>query len=89
VTLLLRAALLAQHEGHGFEKKAVVATRMVERLDRDRLCNELLNTSVMAALIGGFALGHLDRKDVGIVEDESIPLLVYVLNVICVHLCTW
>ena len=32
---------------------------MIAPVSRDRLSNDSLNTSVMAALIGGFALGSL------------------------------
>jgi len=62
--------------GHG-----VVETR----LDRDRLCNDILNTGVMASLIGGFAMGNLGGKKV---EDKALPLIIYCLNVVCVHACT-
>lgn len=57
-------------------------------LDRERLCNDLVNTGVMAALIGGFAFSKIDRKEIGKVENNHMELLVYVANVFAVHACT-
>jgi len=48
-------------------------------VDRERLSNDVLNTGVAAALIGGFALGNLDL---------SHSTMVYVLSAIAVHGCT-
>jgi len=53
--------------------------------DRERLCNDVLNTSVMAALIGGFALGNLSAPG----EDaERLDTYIYMLSYITVHACT-
>eukprot|EP00927_Polykrikos_kofoidii_P078421 TRINITY_DN75243_c0_g1_i1.p1 TRINITY_DN75243_c0_g1~~TRINITY_DN75243_c0_g1_i1.p1 ORF type:complete len:191 (+),score=18.14 TRINITY_DN75243_c0_g1_i1:65-637(+) len=54
-------------------------------LDRERLCNDLLNTSVVAALIGGFALATLQLGKPG---GNFLDLSVYMLNVFAVHTCT-
>ena len=51
--------------------------RMFAPMDRDRLSNDNLNTSVMAALIGGFACGFLTTPE----EDaEDIDYAIYVLS---------
>ena len=58
-----------------------------EIIDRERLSNDLLNTSVMAALVGGFALGTLLASPV----PEEGPLRgkydiwIYLLSFIAVH----
>jgi len=54
-------------------------------LDRDRMSNELMNLGVMAALIGGFAMGALGDDDV---QNESVAMGVYFLRVLAVHACT-
>ena len=52
-------------------------TRLV--VDRERLCNDALNTGVAATLIGGFALGNM---------DISYGVAIYILSSIAVHACT-
>mmetsp|Transcript_133052 Transcript_133052/g.413708 ORF Transcript_133052/g.413708 Transcript_133052/m.413708 type:complete len:193 (+) Transcript_133052:25-603(+) len=58
--------------------------------DRERLCNDQTNTSVMAALIGGFAYSNLQELQAGIHREDpdSIDVGIYLFNVIAVHLCT-
>jgi hypothetical protein len=53
--------------------------------DRERLCNDSLNTSVMAALIGGFALGSLSPPGD---DAERIDTYIYMLSYMTVHACT-
>lgn len=55
-------------------------------VDRERLCNDLMNTSVMAALIGGFALGSLEAPGEG--GATFIDNTIYLLAYITVHACT-
>ena len=56
-------------------------------VDRERLCCDLLNTSVVAALVGGFALGNMqissDPDDHGLID-----YLLYTMSCFAVHACT-
>jgi hypothetical protein len=52
-------------------------------VSRERLCNDLLNTSVMAALVGGFALGSLSKPG-----DNALDTFIYFFAYCAVHLCT-
>ena len=45
--------------------------------DRDRILNDVVNTGVSAALIGGFALGNLQEADV---EGDGVSLAIYMLS---------
>jgi len=54
--------------------------------DRERLCNDMMNTSVMAALVGGFSLGNL--QPLGKEDPPGIDVAIYMLNVVAVHSCT-
>lgn len=66
------------------EMMAGMASLMAEP-DRERVCNDVLNTSVMAALIGGFALGALSAPG----EDaEPLDTYIYMLSYMTVHACT-
>ena len=72
---------------------AVVAARIAEEspddgskyaeIDRERLCCDVLNTAVMAALVGGFALGNMT-----ISGDTTMEMIVYTLSCFAVHACT-
>ncbi|CAD7932147.1 unnamed protein product [Amoebophrya sp. A25] len=53
---------------------------------REKLCNDVLNTSVMAAIIGGFALSNLQQS--GYDYEDSLHLAIYVCSFIAVHACT-
>jgi len=56
-------------------------------VDRERLCNDLTNTSVISALVGGFALSSLQMFS----EHHNKPnldLTIYILTVFSVHACT-
>ena len=58
-----------------------------EVVNRERLSNDLLNTSVMAALVGGFALGTLLASPVpeeGPLRGEY-DIWIYLLSFIAVH----
>eukprot|EP00622_Pseudochattonella_farcimen_P005025 FR740556.1.p1 GENE.FR740556.1~~FR740556.1.p1 ORF type:complete len:216 (+),score=25.48 FR740556.1:41-649(+) len=70
-------------------------------VSRDRLCNDLMNTSVMAALIGGFALNSLEAPggstaaDDGAADDQvfssqtsQMDQYIYICAYISVHACT-
>ena len=56
--------------------------------DRERLCNDMVNTGVTAALIGGFALSNL--QPVQAVESDSpwSTTIVYILSCLAVHAST-
>lgn len=58
-------------------------------VDRERLCIDIANTGVIAALVGGFALsnlqGHMMMEEQ---KHELLPVLEYLLSVIAVHMCT-
>mmetsp|Transcript_28724 Transcript_28724/g.82172 ORF Transcript_28724/g.82172 Transcript_28724/m.82172 type:complete len:187 (+) Transcript_28724:1-561(+) len=58
--------------------------------DRERLCNDVLNTSVMAALVGGFAFSNLQELHSPLKQDEPRPIdiAIYMFNVIAVHAST-
>jgi len=53
--------------------------------DRERLLNDVVNTGVMAALVGGFALGNMQDS---YVDGTTLGLLIYVCSVFSVHACT-
>ena len=55
--------------------------------DRERLCNDMVNTGVTAALIGGFALSNLQLQAV---ESDSpwSTTIVYILSCLAVHAST-
>lgn len=52
--------------------------------------NDVTNTGVMAALIGGFALSCLQSTDFRLNEDEysTVDEIIYLLLVFAVHACT-
>ena len=57
----------------------------IPKINREKMLNDLVNTGVMAALIGGFALSNLQRDyDVNNGWDVSI----YMTSLIAIHLCT-
>ena len=54
-------------------------------IDRERLLNDILNTGVMGALIGGFALSNMQQTyDMGVALDVGI----YMCSFVAVHACT-
>jgi hypothetical protein len=64
--------------------------KLIAPVDRERLTNDLLNTAVMAALIGGFALSNITAPNE---EDDgdwwlSADIWVYLLYLMAVHACT-
>ena len=65
------------------EKKVVEGEVVGEVIDRDRLCCDILNTSVMAALVGGFALGNMQPMGASFLEN-----LIYTMSCFSVHACT-
>ena len=52
-------------------------------VDRERLCCDILNTAVMAALVGGFALSNMT-----LLGDSTLDYLTYTLACFAVHACT-
>mmetsp|Transcript_3614 Transcript_3614/g.6379 ORF Transcript_3614/g.6379 Transcript_3614/m.6379 type:complete len:178 (-) Transcript_3614:42-575(-) len=56
-------------------------------VDRERLQNDMVNTGVMAALIGGFALGNLQVPKEGD-KHEGITTGIYLMACFAVHMCT-
>ena len=59
---------------------------IMAQVDRERLCNDTMNTGVVAALVGGFALGNVtvDLTD----EATGVDVCIYMLSVLAVHACT-
>jgi hypothetical protein len=56
--------------------------KIVATIDRERLTNDMMNTSVMATLIGGFALNSLTPP------TSEIDQAIYALSYVAVHACT-
>eukprot|EP01046_Picozoa_sp_COSAG06_P047098 COSAG06_NODE_6785_length_2783_cov_3.587928_4_plen_101_part_00 len=54
-------------------------------VDRDRLLNDILNTGVMGALIGGFALSNLQLN---YDTAKTVEVAIYLTSFIGVHACT-
>ena len=52
-------------------------------LDRDRVCSDVLNTSVMAALVGGFVLGNMQPSG-----SNTLDHVIYLASCLSVHACT-
>ena len=62
----------------------VVPSKSHDDLSKDQLLNDVTNTGVAAALIGGFALGNLHSD----VSEEPMEITIYMLSFIAVHACT-
>jgi len=77
-----------EHSCKGTPWSTHKAVAVEDEYDRDRACNDMLNTGVMAALIGGFAMNNISGKAGAKVKNESSDMLVYFLNVLSVHMCT-
>jgi len=56
--------------------------------DRERLSNDMINTGVSAALIGGFALSNLQNLTIDKDDTNWLPTVVYCLSCFAVHACT-
>lgn len=53
--------------------------------DRERVCNDTMNTGVTAALVGGFALNNVtDMTDV----STGLDMAVCIISIVAVHGCT-
>jgi hypothetical protein len=61
------------------------AAEGAEVMDRERLCNDILNTGVMGALIGGFALSNLQMD---FDTNNTHDIVIYLASFIGVHACT-
>ena len=57
----------------------------MEKIDRDRVCNDQMNTGVVAALIGGFAYESL--RD-GINDGTQLDKAIFMMSLVAVHACT-
>lgn len=55
-------------------------------MDKEQTLNDLMNTGVSAALIGGFALSTLHEEPV--VENNWLDILIYMFSFIAVHAST-
>lgn len=64
---------------HSFTQDVLHEQELTEVVNRERLCADVVNTGVAAALIGGFSLEKLDM-------EFGVPI--YLLAVIAVHVCT-
>ena len=67
------------------EEKVYGESVVNSRIDRDRVCNDQLNTGVVAALIGGFAYESLQN---GIDQGTTLDQIIYMMSLISVHACT-
>jgi len=68
-------------------KEEMIVPESADFPDRERLCNDILNTGVMGALIGGFALGNLSGFDHS-ADHSSLDIAIYLASFIGVHACT-
>ena len=57
----------------------------LEAATKSSTLNDLVNTGVMAAVIGGFALSNLQAYPEA---PRPVDTLIYLLNVVAVHACT-
>ena len=57
------------------------------KLDRERLLNDILNTGVNGALIGGFALGNM-QMEYESPEWPQLDVAIYMTSFVGVHACT-
>lgn len=57
------------------------------RVDRERLLNDILNTGVNGALIGGFALGNM-QMEYDSPEWPRLDVAIYMTSFVGVHACT-
>ena len=71
----------------GLMKKhqAAADTAFLEAASKSSMLNDLVNTGVMATVIGGFALSNLQAYPEA---PRPIDTLIYLLNVVAVHACT-
>jgi len=53
---------------------------------REQVMNDMMNTSVMGALIGGFALGNLTAHNLS--TEADLDNVIYMLNVVAIHAST-
>ena len=67
----------------GEEKKETMGE--IPKINREKMLNDLVNTGVMAALIGGFALSNL-QKDYDVHNGWDVSI--YMTSLIAIHLCT-
>eukprot|EP01043_Picozoa_sp_COSAG02_P006821 COSAG02_NODE_198_length_29564_cov_12.279009_20_plen_112_part_00 len=54
-------------------------------VDRDRLLNDILNTGVMGALIGGFSLSNIQMA---VDTAKTLDVAIYLTSFVGVHACT-
>jgi hypothetical protein len=70
--------------GNGIAKEPTEDAGESEK--RDKLMNDMVNTGVMGALVGGFALGNLTSHELS--TDVALDNVIYIMNVMAVHACT-
>jgi hypothetical protein len=78
-TKVAPTSLLHHHLKTAVDLERITSDRIRAVIERERLLNDLSNTGVATALVGGFALGSLD------IDRGAI---VYMLALMAVHLCT-
>mmetsp|Transcript_44829 Transcript_44829/g.97625 ORF Transcript_44829/g.97625 Transcript_44829/m.97625 type:complete len:202 (-) Transcript_44829:145-750(-) len=72
-------------EAHSLKEEEHSSTSsLIAPVTRERLCNDILNTSVMAALVGGFALNNMHKPE----DDSAMEIGIYMLGFMSVHACT-
>ena len=72
--------------GAGETTEAPLIDSASTELSRDQVMNDIMNTSVMAALVGGFALSNMDSSAWRF--DSHLDTTLYVLTTVAVHACT-
>jgi hypothetical protein len=66
------------------EEAAAAASTLAVVVDRERVCSDILNTSVMAALVGGFALSNMQSP----LDPTPLEHTIYLASCLAVHACT-
>ena len=69
------------------EDGLVAATPPMAVTSKEIVLNDITNTGVMAALIGGFALGNVQNGDFN-VNESVVDTIDYLLLIFAVHSCT-
>lgn len=53
--------------------------------DKEKICHDVLNTSVMAAIIGGFALSNLQSFEDPDYKNNIFDLIIYLFSNVAVR----
>lgn len=80
----MRMAYIIEH--HALRKSRSAYGEGDAGKTRERLLNDLINTGVTAALVGGFALGNIYGSER--VSNDWQDVMIYMLSFVAVHACT-